>query len=1722
MKHHRVRPVVALLLVGAWTLAFLGVMQWDRATLAEMNAGGRDGGEAMGQHMSAETKFDGLLWLLGTGGILFSFFWFRRIADARERMREELLRNQQDLTSVLSAIDDLVFGLDPAGRVEVVPGAADLARAFGTTSSMQGRPLEEFLAAPAVAAIRHAQAAVIATGQPQECDFVSERGAQTVHWNARLTLRRAVDGNAGVTVVARDATRRGLAEAALRDSEERWRLIYECSAEGILLSRPDGQYVAANRAACAMLGMTEAEIIAHGRGVFDDAARPGLEPLIQQRRLTGTVRGELVVRRKDGTPITVEGSSSLITLSDGQPRAVTIFRDITARRRAEESARENALRWEAAMEAAGDGLWDWNVMTKEVFYSDTLKAMLGYAPAEFGPHVDEWESRLHPDDRAAVLAQLQRHLAGETEVYACEHRLRCRDGSYKWIADRGRVVSRLPDGTALRMIGTHKDLTPIRAAAQALQESEERYRTLFESATDPILACPILPDGRLGGVCEANEAARALLGYPREELEQLSPLDFEAPEFRRTVPDRLEQIQRTGRAFFETEVCAKDGSRVPIEVNAQVFVRRGQSLLLSTIRDLRQRKQAESAMAHLADERQAILDTLAVGVALLKDRQVQWWNRSFEQLAGLDERGLLDRRAEALYARREDYERVGAEAYPRLAQGKSYTTEAEFRRRDGSTLWVRLVGRAINPADAVAGSIWTVEDITARRTAELALRASESELQAIMTSSIDGILAVGLDGKIIRCNRRLLELWNMPAELAAAATSTPLLEWCLEMVRDPLPYKQRVEEIKATTDNSSDELELADGRVFDRTSTPLMADGRMIGRVWAFRDSTARVRMERALRAGEARLAATISAISDLIFVLDTKGRFVDAHCPPGVALVADPDQFLGRTYAEVLPPPVAAQVTAALAALADDGPVQHFDYELVQGGVRTWWNASLSRRTDHAGANIGAVVVVRDISDRVRAEQAQRESEEKFHKAFQYAPLVMVVSNLADGRILEANEFAQRLSGLDPASSLGKSVVDLGWFTESERANLVHLLQTKGRVVDLEMTGRRRDGTAVACLVNCQLVTIAGESRVITTLQDISARKQAEAELRESRENYRGLFNTVTEAIYVHGVDGVFIDVNEGAMRMYGYTREELIGKTPALVSAEGRNDLAAVGRASAEVFATGRPVAFEFWGRRKNGEEFPKACFTHRGTFFGKNVLITTARDMSAQWKAEARIREQAALLDVTQDAVLVLNLDREVTFWNRGAEKLYGISRLQAIGRRFEPLAYRDLPVDYDRDWAKLLEQGDWSHERLQMTETRGAISVQERATLVHDDQGRPRSVLLVVTDVTDAKRLEAQFLRAQRLESLGSLASGIAHDLNNVLTPILMSAGVLADSVRDQHERELIQILNESARRGADIVRQLLLFGRGSESPRAPMSVGRVIKDLVQIMRETFPRGIAISADVPAGLWMIEGDHTQIHQVLLNLGVNARDAMPAGGTLTVRADNFVADPEFVRHQSGARLGPYVRVRVRDTGTGISAANLEKIFDPFFTTKPLGQGTGLGLASSLGIVRSHGGFISVESQEGHGAEFTVHLPAREQPAEAAAPETSGESLRGHAELILVVDDESSIRNALGNALKRAGYRTLLAADGADGVSQFAAHRGEIRLVVTDIMMPVMDGLQAIRAMRQLSPNVPVLAMSGIPSQRAELEAAFGPRLRFLPKPFDFKVTLALMRELLELPAP
>lgn len=531
------------------------------------------------------------------------------------------------------------------------------------------------------------------------------------------------------------------------------------------------------------------------------------------------------------------------------------------------------------------------------------------------------------------------------------------------------------------------------------------------------------------------------------------------------------------------------------------------------------------------------------------------------------------------------------------------------------------------------------------------------------------------------------------------------------------------------------------------------------------------------------------------------------------------------------------------------------------------------------------------------------------------------------------------------------------------------------------------------------------------------------------------------------------------------------------------------------------------------------PLGIFLEVTAYPNDSGLAVYFRDVTAEEgarararSAEERIASQAKLLDIARDAIIVRGVDHTIHYWNRAASDLYGWSSAEALGNSIRELIYDD-PAEFDVATALTVAVGHWSGELEQRTKSGTTIVSDCSWTLVPGADNQPDTIFAVNTDITEKKEQEELQLRTQRMESLGTLAGGIAHDLNNILTPMLMSVQLLASDEEDTSKLEILGVIESSVKRGADMIRQVLSFARGVEGRRIRVDVTRLVRDVVAFSREAMPGMIAVVDHIDDDLDDVIGDPTQLQQVLVNFITNARDAMPEGGTLSIRATHAEAPTDD-------GLGQFVLLEVSDTGTGIAPDVQGKIFEPFFTTKLVGEGTGLGLATSAAIVKSHGGRLEVDSQVGNGSTFKLLLPKSLANESVRRGTTVGRPStedypRGSGQLILIVDDEASIRQITRHALEVSGYQTAVASNGDEGFEVVNSRGGDVALVLTDMMMPDSDGPQLIGRLAESFPDIPIIASSGLTGQ---LESVQGKIAGFLGKPYTSMQLLQAVNDALK----
>ena len=807
------------------------------------------------------------------------------------------------------------------------------------------------------------------------------------------------------------------------------------------------------------------------------------------------------------------------------------------------------------------------------------------------------------------------------------------------------------------------------------------------------------------------------------------------------------------------------------------------------------------------------------------------------------------------------------------------------------------------------------------------------------------------------------------------------------------------------------------------------------------------------------------------------------------------------------------------------------FDHRMIRtnGEVRYIHQIAETVLDDH-GKPLRESGTIQDVTERRLSENAQRNSEERYRKLLMLSPDATFV--LVDGLITLVNPaFCRMMGATEAAQLIGKP--GLGIVHPKFRESVLDRRQMHNGTEPIpttEMKLIRLDGTMVDVDVASVGFDFLGSKEVQVIARDISARKRAEEELKGK--------TALLEAQIDSSIDGILIVDTEGTKIVQNHRFLELI-KIPQDFAKENADEktfqhVESLVRypglfAEKVLYLYAHPhEASRDEIELKDGtvlDRYSSPILSKEGKNYGR---IWAFRDITASKASELALRQSEErfkfVARAVSDVVWDWDLKTNALWWNDGFLTTFGFlageiePSVEAWTSRIHPDERNRVVESMSRAIEGAVES--WSSEYRLRRKDGSYTSVQDRGYILRNESGKGVRMVGGMRDLTEQKKMEAQQLRAQRVESIGTLAGGIAHDLNNVLAPIMMSIELLQmDSVDDPRRTKILDTIYVSCRRGADIVRQVLSFAHGLDGKRIAIQLRPQIDDLKTIIGETFPRNIKIVSNVPGNIWRVTGDPTQLHQILLNLAVNARDAMPHGGTLTLSAANTTIDAQFAATSQEAKVGHYVMLQVTDTGLGIPPEVRDRIFEPFFTTKEIGKGTGIGLATVLTVVRNHGGFLSVESEVGRGSSFKVYLPA--DPAHRTSDSVSPmriEMPRGRGELVLVVDDESSIRDITQQTLEAFGYHVLTAGDGAEAVALYAKNMREIAVVLTDMMMPIMDGVATIQVLMRINPAVRIIAASGITSDNSVAKARRAGVKHFLLKPYTAETLLKLFREVLD----
>ncbi len=803
----------------------------------------------------------------------------------------------------------------------------------------------------------------------------------------------------------------------------------------------------------------------------------------------------------------------------------------------------------------------------------------------------------------------------------------------------------------------------------------------------------------------------------------------------------------------------------------------------------------------------------------------------------------------------------------------------------------------------------------------------------------------------------------------------------------------------------------------------------------------------------------------------------------------------------------------ATLTSVLTGNPISFESEVPYPDGIIRWYNVRMTpvRLTEGEGPFDSVFWDAHDITDLKRAELDARALIENNIGA--YGVLDRELRIIAFNRVA-----AQEIMRITGRTAYRGMHVSEGLLDETA-AVMVPMLESvlEGNRIELpvclDLDGERRHFQFTASpFIPEEGGPIAGAclSRRETTKEVVALQKLATSE-----RTLRAIFEGSTSSVLVIGRDRRLLFLNRRAHQSFS----ALLGFSPNV--GDPLDDVIVPDHetpmkdAIARCF-DGEVLSFELNMEHEGVLVFLECTFTPfipdpNGEIEGACMSITNVTERT---QTRSRLAAQAALLDEATDAICVTSLDGRVLFWNRSAANLYGYSPKAAQGRFVWEIT-GSTRRSFDLIRARLLSNGSAKLERTLAARGGREIIVETSCTHVVREQEDPIA-FFIDTDVTHARATERQLMRAQRLESLGALAGGIAHDLGNVLTPVEIAAYILRQDLEGTELIDHLDVVQSGIRRASDLVSRVLTFARGSDGERVDLDPVPLLEQLVDTATRSFPRLVSVDFDPPDSLQHVHVERALIEQTLLNLLVNARDAVDGRGSIRVRAENVSLDEDEAT-DLGVDPGPFVRISVEDDGSGIDASHLEQIFDPFFTTKAPGEGTGLGLATALSIIKSHGGAIQAFSSAGQGARFVVSLPALTDPAPAAVPHQEAAATSGGGELILIVDDEHQVQQLLERMLKRFGYDVISASDGSEALA-IIEHRGGASLAIVDMLMPIMDGPSTIRALRRIDPDLPIIAVSGYLDEPRRQQLSELSVSALIEKPFASQRLLRTVRMAIE----
>ncbi len=1249
-----------------------------------------------------------------------------------------------------------------------------------------------------------------------------------------------------------------------------------------------------------------------------------------------------------------------------------------------------------------------------------------------------------------------------------------------------------------------------------LWETQEEYKTTLYSIGDAVITTD-----KKGIVKNLNPVAQKLTGWRESQaygkkLEKVFRIinEYTQEPVENPVQKVLKQGMIVGLANH-TLLISRDGREIPIaDSGAPIKDKKGN--IVGVVLVFSDQTTERTMLRQIADSEKkyrslynSIRDAILVADT---NRNIIDCNRAFIDLFGYSFDEIKGKKTVTVYASEAEFEAMGR-AIKDNFKGNEFLFTVHYKKKNGATFPGETnVFYLRDDEEKVLGFIGLIRDVSDRIASEKALRESEERFRTIFNQSPVGFFYYDTQGVITECNEAFVQIigssrdvligLNMPERLEDKA----IIAAVNESLSSGYAYHEGL--YKSVTAKKQTYVKAIFTGIRDHNNEILAGLG-------IIEDETKRKAAESALHESEQRFRSLVENAPDAIFV-QTKHQFayVNDAC---IRLLEAPsaDDLIGKNVLDHFHSDYHEQVLERIRVLNEE----QREVESTEEAMVTLKNkvipVEVSAVPFEYKEQNGALVFVRDITERKQAEEAIIRSEQHYKYLFENNPVPMWVYDNQSLQFLMVNDAAVDHYGYSREEFLNMTIKEI-----RPEEDLKALEEDVARTTaTINQAGiwrhKRKDGSIIFVEISSHRISYENRDARLVMARDMTARRRAEVKFQQ-------IWRSAKDGMRLTDSNGIITAVNDAFCAMVGKERSQLVGNPLSIIYKRDRERIL---QKHCERFKKRTiPDIIENAFELHNGEV---RWFEVANTFVDipgePPQVLAIFRDITKRKQSEAALLLRDKALNSAANAVLITDREGNIEWVNRAFTQLTGYREDEALGKNPSELLKSSKQDDafYKELWQTILAGKVWRNELVNKRKDGTLYNEEETITPVYDQNGQIKHFIGIKTDISDKKKLEEQLRQSQKMEAVGKLAGGVAHDFNNLLTVINGYTDLLMATLKPENAMfDKLQQIRQAGQRATSLTDQLLAFSRRQVMQPVVLNLNDLIANTEKMLKRLIGEDIDLYTSLCSESTTIKADSGQIEQIIMNLAVNARDALPSGGKLTIETKRILLDEEYVKKHEGVKVGRYVMFAITDNGEGMDKETRQRIFEPFFTTKKTGEGTGLGLSTVYGIVKQSDGHIWVYSEPGKGTTFRIYLPAVEDEAEADVPKDdikSRRSLRG-SETILVVEDEDAVRTLVEESLQNYGYQLISASEGVQALKAAKSYTKTIHLLLTDVVMPNMSGKELAKKIHEIYPDIKICYMSGYTDNAIVRHGVLDKGVHLIQKPFSPPELAQKVREVLE----